>query len=262
MSQDEQSDNRSLPRFWTKSAGFLLATLFVIILLVDGWRAAEVAAQADCGVLAYEWDKNVTESDKGFPRQQPPISNFNWTTPVDYANGTLYYRVMIKSQPVAKDMKLQLCFWQPVTPTASYKFGLENCGPQQALKGEQGTVVTWQKNVQDMWKKDGNLIDWTRPRFRTAVAVKNSAGQPVSDYNGWNWYNENPKEWYPLNMHFTTVVVPAGGQFCGWDYYLNPTAVSLQSVTTQQAPNFVTPLLFAILSIITLLVWKIRLRKS
>jgi len=43
-----------------------------------------------------------------------------------------------------------------------------------------------------MWKLNGKPLDWARPRQQYGVAVKNSAGNPVSDYNGWNWHGEKP----------------------------------------------------------------------
>lgn len=242
----------------TRRIGLWMILLLMSLLIALEWPVESAAAQESCGILAYEWDEPVTESDRGFPRQQPPINNFDWTQPVDYAHGTLYYRVEIKRQPEPQDMRLQLCFWQPESANATYKFGLENCGPPQSIMGEAENVATWSRDVQDMWKLKGNLIDWTRSRFRAGVAVKNSAGEPVSNYNGWEWNGEDPKKWYPLVMHFTAVVVPKDGQFCGWNYYLNPTAVSLQDITADDSFNFTILQILIILVLITLLVWKIR----
>jgi hypothetical protein len=125
--------------------------------------------------------------------------------------------VEIFSQPQPQAMRLQLCFWQE---KYGYSFELENCGPLADVYGGSGTVVTWSVKVADMWKKDGNPIEWYRPRFRVGLAIKNQNGDPVSDYNGWNWYGEDPSLWYPLNMHFTTVVVAPGAQFSGWNNYV------------------------------------------
>lgn len=251
---DKNESRNSKPR----KTGLLLAVLFLTVIFVAAQQVGSAAAQVECGVLAYEWNKPVTVSDHGFPIQQPPVNNFDWTQPIDYAHGILYYRVEINRQPEPQNMRLQLCFWQPVTPNASYKFGLENCGPQKAVAGQPGTVATWSVGVQDMWKLNGDYIDWTRPRFRAGVAIKNSAGDPVSDYSGWDWNGEDPDKWYPLDMHFTAVVVPNNGQFCGWSYYLDPTAVSLQQFRGHHESFFIALLFFIILTFISIWVWKLR----
>ena len=256
---------RVRPRFLMWSGAVLL------LLSVLAWFAApgltsesRAVAQQDaaCGMLAYDWNGPVTTADRGFPREQPPRNNFNWTAPVNYAEGTLYFRAIIRSQPVAQSMKLQLCFWQPVTPDASYKFGLENCAQVKAIQGTSGATAEWNVPVQELWKLNGNLIDWTRARYRTAVAIKNSAGEPVSNYSGWEWNGENPAQWYPLDMHYTAVVVPVGGQFCGWDYYLGPSAVDFAGLDGSTAISFYVPLLAALLLIIPLTIWAWRRRSA
>jgi hypothetical protein len=72
-----------------------------------------------------------------------------------------------------------------------------------------------------MWKLGNKPLEWDRARFRNGAAIKNSAGNPVSNFNGWNWNGEDPKKWYPLDMRFTIVVVAKGATFSGWDNYLN-----------------------------------------
>ncbi|UHD17097.1 PKD domain-containing protein [Thiocapsa bogorovii] len=175
-------------------------------------------------LVVFDWNMPVIEADKGFPKYDanPNIakrifpmlagSNGDWTSPVNYAGGTLQMRVQIRSQPQPQKMKLQFCIWQ-------YSFSLENCASLQSVVGRSGTEVTWSQAVGQMWKLGGKPIDWKNPRQRYGVAIKNSSGDPVSDYQGWNWNGENPKLWYPLDMRFTVVVVPKGQTFSGWSNY-------------------------------------------
>ena len=167
-------------------------------------------------LLVFDWNKIVTEKERGFPSDQPPMANGDWTKPVNFAEGKLYYRAEIRSQPVAQNMKLQFCFWQEKNGD---KFALETCGSQGSVRGISGNVVTWSENIQDMWKKGNKPLEWQRARFRNGLAIKNSSGLPVSNYNNWNWNGENPKLWYPLNMRFTVVVVAKGATFSGWNNY-------------------------------------------
>lgn len=168
-------------------------------------------------LLVYELNRTVTTNDHGFPKEDPPwvSANGNWFAPVNYAQGTLYYRVEIRNQPVAKAMQLQFCVWQD-------NFVLENCGSLKSVSGTPGTTVTWSNGMGSLYQKDGNPIDWSRPRQRYAIAIKNAAGLPVSDFNGWNWNGEDPTTWYPLDLRFTVVVVAKGATFSGWENYAAP----------------------------------------
>jgi len=172
---------------------------------------------AGAEMVVFDWNKPVTTAERGFPWNQPPIANGNWISPINYAEGTFYYRAEIRSMPTNKDMKLQFCIWQE---KYGDNFRLENCGSQQPISYQGSKVVaTWSQGVQDLWMKNGNIIEWYRPRYRNGVAIKTPAGLPVSDFNGWNWNRENPNHWYPMNLRFTVVVVAKGQTFSGWDNY-------------------------------------------
>lgn len=166
-------------------------------------------------LLVFDWNRDVTTAQHGFPKDKPPRSgtNFDWTKPRNFAQGTFYYRVEIFDQPEPQVMKLEFCFWQ-------YNTTLENCGKKVQLTGNPGTVVTWSGGVAEMWKKNGNSIDWENPRDWNGMAIKNQFGKPVSDFKNWNWNGEDPAKWYPLKLRFLVVVVEKGGTFDGWDYYL------------------------------------------
>ncbi len=141
-------------------------------------------------------------------------ANGDWTTPINYAGGRLHFRAEIKDggQPVPKSMKLQFCVWQD-------SLTKETCGSMRSIVGNPGNVVEWSDEISRMWKKDGVPIDWTRARQRYGIAIWNENNRNVSDYGGLNWSGENPDEWYPLDLRFTVVAVPAGETFGGWDAY-------------------------------------------
>ncbi len=190
------------------------APLFAQEANANADTAGAAAVEAKNELLVFEVNRKVTTKDRGFPRNDPPRkeANGNWRTPVNYAEGTLYYRVEIRKQPQPQNMRLQFCAWQD-------NFRGENCGSQKNVSGKSGTVVTWSQPVNSMWKKGGKSIDWSRPRQRYGIAIKNAKGKPISDYNGWRWNGANPSQWYPLDMRFTVVVVAKGAQFSGWQNY-------------------------------------------
>lgn len=162
-------------------------------------------------MLVFDWNKPVTEADGGFAVDIPPIANGDWTKPINFAEGTLYFRAEIRSQPVPQDeMRLGFCFWQEVA---------ENCAGSP-VPGRKGTVVTWERPVKDMFKVNGISIDWSKARRRNGFAVRNRNNNPVSNKQGWNWSGEDPKAWYPLDLRFTVVVVEKGAGFSGWKNYV------------------------------------------
>lgn len=166
-------------------------------------------------LLVFDWNKPVTKADSGFAIDNPPLANGNWTTPINFAQGTLYFRAEIRNQPVPQDrMRLGFCFWQRID-----KVDYENCNGE-IVPGVKGNVVEWSVPVENMWKKDGLLIKWSQPRSRNGFAVRNRQNLPVSDKQGWNWNGENPDHWYPLDLRFTVVVVEKGAGFSGWDNYV------------------------------------------
>ena len=183
-------------------------------------------------IKVFDWNWPVIEADRGFPKVEAVAkpssrifemlagSNGDWTSPVDYANGTLHMRVQVKSQPVSQPMQIQFCVWQWETPTSGWSTSRETCTPTANVQGVAGNQVTWSATIPNMWKKDGKPIVWKNPRTRYGIAIKNKNGVPVTDYNGFVlWAGEDPKKWYPLDARFTVVAVPKGATFSGWSNY-------------------------------------------
>ncbi len=216
---------------------FVVAMLLCLLLVIVARQVASAAmarpqevgkavdeATNATELLVFGVNRAVTRSDRGFPRDDPPMpaANGNWFAPVNFAEGTFYYRVQVRNQPRPQNMKIQFCAWQD-------QFVLESCGSTANVSGNAGTVVTWSQPVDEIWKKDNIGIDWRRPRQRYGIAIKNSQGLPVSDFLGWNWFGENPDHWYPLDTCISVVVVAKGATFSGWQNYGcggggNPTA--------------------------------------
>jgi hypothetical protein len=120
-------------------------------------------------------------------------------------------------------MYFNYCVWQKDLVTGN-NFGLEACtflGLGGPLQGTAGEVITWSQKISNMAQISTDPLDWSRSRYAYGVAIKNSAGNPVSDYLGWDWFGEDPAEWYPLDMRFTVVIVPNGQTFSGWNNYVN-----------------------------------------
>ncbi len=182
--------------------------------------------------MIFDWHQPVTKDQRGFPWNLPPMESANgdWTDPVNFAEGTLYFRATISGMPTDQLVKLQFCIWQKkVVDDGEY---LEICGEManfNVTSGGDPVTVHWEHSIPTMYQISEDPIDWTRPRHIYGVAIKNKNEMPVSDYvldwisyddeENVLWNGEYPDEWYPMDMQFTVVVVEAGKQFSGWWNY-------------------------------------------
>ena len=189
----------------------VLALTSVAVVRAQDETVAPAAANVAGELLIFDWNKPVTTAQKGFPWDKPPKQNGNWVSPINYAGGTIHFRAQVFSMPQPKQMRLQFCFWQ-------FKNTRETCSRTQQIT--VGETKTWSAALNGMWKKGNKALDWTKPRDRNGVAIKNMAGKPVSSYSNWNWNGENPAQWYPMNMRFTVVLVAKGQTFSGWNNYI------------------------------------------
>lgn len=165
-------------------------------------------------LVFFDWSGPVTKAWHGFPSEQPPRENGDLTAPYNYGEGTFHIRAEIFSQPIAQNMRLQFCVWQPYNGDA---YGNEQCGKLRSVTGNPGSILTWSETEASMWVL--HPIEWDRSRTRVSFVVKNSDNDPISDYLGWNWFGEDPDAWYPLNIRFTIILVAKGQVFSGWNNY-------------------------------------------
>ena len=162
-------------------------------------------------MLIYDWNKPITLTEGGFAMDKTSqYLTQNWVSPVNYADGRLYFRARIYSIPKNQpDMKLGFCFWQGER---------ENCKGND-VAGVPGTVATWDIGLHQLWKKGGNEVDWSAPRKKMGFAVRDGQNDPVSNKTSTDWGGNNPADWYPMDLRFQVVLVPAGESFSGWQNY-------------------------------------------
>ncbi|MFO1038566.1 MAG: hypothetical protein U1E45_17145 [Geminicoccaceae bacterium] len=173
--------------------------------------------------LIFDWNSPVTTAHHGFPRvgvAPGPSSPLSFNFP-GFAEGTLYFRVLIRSQAVAQTMKLQWCAWQGASGPAQR----EACASYRTVFGSAGNMKTWSQPVSQMWNKTYNGVkippDWTKAMKCHGVAISNNALQAVSDYYTPKWHGEDPAKWFPLDLRFQVVIVQKGATFSGWSHYGN-----------------------------------------
>ena len=161
--------------------------------------------------LIYDWNKPITVEEGGFAMDKTSeYLKQNWESPINYADGRLYFRARIYSVRVNQPgMKLGFCFWQG---------DRENCKGYD-VPGVPGTEKTWDYSLHEFWKKNGKEVDWSTARKKMGFSVRDAQNDPVSDKTSSNWGGNNPDEWYPMNLRFQVVLVPKGSTFSGWQNY-------------------------------------------
>ena len=120
----------------------LVVAVLTLSLPLVGFAAQQTTAAIPNELLVFDINRPITTADRGFPRNDPPRpeANGDWTNPINFAEGTLYMRVAVRSQPKAQAMRLQFCIWQD-------NFKLESCAPLADVSGTPGTVVTWSRAI-------------------------------------------------------------------------------------------------------------------
>ena len=162
-------------------------------------------------MLIYDWNKDITEAEGGFAMDKTSeYLGQNWVSPVNYADGSLYFRAEIRSIPKNQSgMKIGFCFWQGTR---------ENCKGND-VAGVPGTVETWDFRLHEMWKKNGVEVDWSQPRKKMGFSIRDGQNDPVSNKTSSDWGGNNPKDWYPMNLRVQVVLVAPGETFSGWQNY-------------------------------------------
>jgi hypothetical protein len=177
--------------------------------------------------LVFDWNTVVQQWNDGFMKNKPPLENGDWTTPINFAEGTLYLRAEVRDIPVSQpDMKISYCYWQNGELSPGVPFYFETCTTKSA-PGVDGQITTWSAPIPGMWKLEGYPLDWSKPRTESGFVIKAGNGIPVSNKKDFNWGcgNDpecvpNPGAWYPMDIRFTVVVVEKGAGFSGWNNYI------------------------------------------
>ncbi|HWQ96139.1 MAG TPA: carbohydrate binding domain-containing protein [Candidatus Methylomirabilis sp.] len=132
---------------------------------------------------------------------------YNFVSPVNYAQGTLYQRLQVITKPSAKTVQYQLCLFQDAIIASKHA-----CSDSTEMKFTGPGTYYASQSMQSLYQY--NNIRWGRSLLMEMLVVKDSKGTPVDDRFGhagkWSG-SPNLGQYYPMKVRYTAIIVPPGG---------------------------------------------------
>jgi len=184
-------------------------------------------------ILVFDWNKPIPKYQGWFiegptqwvPNNQPVRNNFDWTKPINYANGTYYVRVLVKKMRANDDFQIYVNHWQNVPYIWKDKHNMigkpaeTNMHPNELRFSYRGTPITrtftyavnklisnqsWDPQHWGpfLWNKPRDLVGFFFPAFASAPPSSKIAANV-----------------FPVDIRVTIVNVAPGSTFSGWTKY-------------------------------------------
>jgi hypothetical protein len=130
----------------------------------------------------------------------------DWAAPVDYATGTVHFRLEILDKPTGTAIRYQPCL---------ERSALRACAPAQLLSDSGATraVYTWSQPLVQ-WTPAG--MGWTTRPDRLVLLLQDAYGRPVAP-SADNWVGQPFLSlYYPMRVRFSAALTALGAAFPGW----------------------------------------------
>jgi MYXO-CTERM domain-containing protein len=154
------------------------------------------AASADQFVLV---DADYVHTKESHAYATPgPGQPANWKTPIDYANGTAYYRLEVFEKPSTENLNMGVCF-----------VGGSYCcfGYQRFTKPG---VYEWSSPIPTMWQFD--TMDWSKKITEVPFIMRDRDAIKVDSTE--KYYGApSTALYFPMRSHLTVTIVSKGGTF-------------------------------------------------
>jgi hypothetical protein len=116
----------------------------------------------------------------------------NWTSPIDYRQGSIFVRFEILEKPTTKSTLCNVCFENSGTLT---------CMPYPPAY-TRPSVFTSAPTMKTFWQFD--VYDWTKKVDHVYVVVKDGTNEKLV---------QGDSQFFPSKMHITVTVVPPGKEY-------------------------------------------------
>ena len=166
-------------------------------LLVLGIAARASAEQFVVAEATYTHSAQTTKDSHYYANPTPETPD-NWSSPVDYANGSVHVRLEVKTKPSDAATRYQICF----------EMSQNYCCTDQAPPYTEPGIYEWDTDVVDMWRP--GPVNFAQGIKRSALILKDTTNvKPAPENVG----EETSKLYMPTDLSVTVTVVRAGDSF-------------------------------------------------
>jgi hypothetical protein len=131
----------------------------------------------------------------------------NLISPVDYAHGTLYQRLIVYSKPSTKTVQYQICIFQDEIISSKHA-----CSDRSKLRFTAPGTYYASEPMTSLYQY--GVIDWSRRTLVDMLTIADGNGNLVDDRYGFagKWDGSpNFGLYYPMSVRYTAIVVAPGG---------------------------------------------------
>ncbi len=173
---------------------------FVAAAAGAGALVAAAPASAEQFVVAHATYTHSAETTKDSHYRVKPTAEtpLNWTSPVDYAGGSVHVRLEVKTKPSDAPTRYQICF----------EMKQNYCCTDQAPPYTTTGVYEWDTDVATMWRP--GPVDFSQGILQSALILKDTNNvKPAPENVG----DATSKLYMPSDLDVTVTVVAAGSEF-------------------------------------------------
>jgi tetratricopeptide (TPR) repeat protein len=132
----------------------------------------------------------------------------DWFAPVNYANGTIYQRLEVLSKPSYETIYYQLC----LVPNDDISIK-PACSRASGLTLSDVGVYEFTQPLSSFYEYYN--IDWSKGISNLMVIIRDKNGNPI-DAVSVTAQGESLEGYFPMQVRYSVVLVPSGGEFRGW----------------------------------------------
>lgn len=170
------------------------------LTLVTGVLASGAAYADQFVALDETWEHTADLPDSHYRVDPSPETPADWTTPVDYTDGTAWVYLEVQTKPTTQETKFQVCF--EATPTYA-------CTAQSPTYTTVGTYE-WPTKFSDFWSPPNEFVDWSQGVNKLANILKDTQNnKPSADNVG----ATEAALYMPTHVRMVVTIVSAGGTY-------------------------------------------------